>query len=101
MKKRKDRWIGVSTEARRAYILARHRLTFPKWCEVVQARINMTRVRKTGKAKSIPKKLKNLPVLPEIQPVSRNKVSIWVRIYNWFIELITPAETLNKIQQEK
>lgn len=95
MKRRKDRWVGVSPEAKRRFIKARHKLTFEEWCVVVQARINMTRERMNKKVKNVPKALKHLPVTPN-QSITKKHVGIKERIQkmiNWFYELFTPAKS--------
>lgn len=92
MKKRKDRWVGISQKARRAYILARHKLQFKQWCTVVQARINMAKSRLDKKLLSVPKELKGLPVIPAQSYVP--KPGFFGRIFDWFKELFTPAKKL-------
>lgn len=96
MKHRKNRWTGVDKKARRSYILARHRLTFVQWCTVVQARINMANAnlnKKILKSK-VPKKLRDLPVIPNQDHRVPKTAGFFNRLVNWFKELFTPAKAL-------
>ena len=98
MKKRKDRWVGISQKARRAYILARHKLQFKQWCTVVQARINMAKSRLDKKLLSVPKELKGLPVIPEQAPKTLKTADFFSRFIVWLKEFFTPAKALPTVK---
>ena len=97
---KKNRWLGVSKEARRSYILARHKLTFEQWCTVVQTRINMAKSRLEKKifSSNVPKKLKGLPVIPEQAPKTLKTADFFSRFIVWLKEFFTPAKALPTVK---